>query len=887
MAEKKAKTPVSENKETTKRKKTSEAVKSEATLPQPVEAENKKKLKFSFSFPKKKEKPNPSVEVKRFRADADIGLSAAQVEERINQGLVNKATKKYSKSYRSIFIGNICTFFNLLCLLAAVALMLARAPLTQYLFVLIFLANIVFSIALEIRAKRKLDKLSILSSPITKAVRNGVKVDIPVEQIVIDDVLVLVAGQQVPADCIAIDGNAELNESLLTGESVPIKKEEGDFVYAGSFVASGRLAVRVDKIGDDTYISKLTARAKKYKRPNSEIMNSITMFIKIIGLVIVPLAVLMFLNNFRDPSIGGANAWSDLAARGGFWKNLFAGDEIISEAIQTTASVVIGMIPSGLLLLTTVALSTGMIRLAKYNTLVQDMYSLEMLARVNVLCLDKTGTITDGRMKVSDCILLNNSTEYGIDEIIGSMLASLEDNNQTSIALYERFGHSTALTPMATLPFSSARKLSAVTFEGLGTFVLGAPEFVLKPMPTRVDKIVKQYAQMGLRVMVIAHSVGQLQGEKVPVGLKAMAIITLSDNIRPDAVDTIRWFKENDVAVKVISGDNPVTVSEVARRAGINNASQFISLEGLSDIEVENAANQYTVFGRVTPEQKAILIRSIKQAGNTVAMTGDGVNDILAMKEADCAVSVASGSEAARNVSNLVLQDSNFGSMPKIVNEGRRVINNVKNSASLYIMKTLLILTLSVICLALRSKYFFKTNNMLMYEFCISAIPSMVLSLQPNNERVKGKFIPYVLSRAIPGALTMALGIMTLYAIRQMPIGEAFGFVSQGASTIEYDAIMMVALTFCGIVMLYRICQPFNVLRAVLFLLTAALCIIVVSVPLLGEIVFDGWADVVFTLPQILLILIIILISFPISATLIKLFDMINPADELPLEKKN
>ncbi|MBE7085512.1 MAG: HAD family hydrolase, partial [Clostridiales bacterium] len=624
------------------------------------ETEQKKKS-FSLFERKKQTEPATTVEFKRFRADADVGLSSAQVDERVAQGLVNKTGKKYSKSYRSIFLGNICTFFNLLCLIAAVALLLARAPLSQYLFVLIFLANIVFSIALEIRAKKKLDKLSILSSPVTQVVRNGEKIEIPVEQIVIDDILVLVAGQQVPADCIAIDGNAELNESLLTGESVPIKKEEGDFVYAGSFVASGRLAVRVDKIGDDTYISKLTAKAKKYKRPNSEIMNSITLFIKVIGLVIVPLAILMFFNNLRDPSIGGATAWKDLASRGGFWKNLFSGDLIISEAIQTTASVVIGMIPSGLLLLTTVALSTGMIRLAKYNTLVQDMYSLEMLARVNVLCLDKTGTITDGRMKVSDCVLLNNPTELGIEDIIGSMLSSLDDNNQTSIALYERFGHSTALTPMATLPFSSARKFSAVTFESTGTFVLGAPEFVLKPMPTRVDKIVKQYAQMGLRVMVIAHSVGQLQGEKVPSGLKAVAIITLSDNIRPDAIETIRWFKENDVAVKVISGDNPVTVSEVARRAGIQNASLFISLEGLSDIEVENAANQYTVFGRVTPEQKAILIRSIKQAGNTVAMTGDGVNDILAMKEADCAVSVASGSEAARNVSNLVLQDSNFG----------------------------------------------------------------------------------------------------------------------------------------------------------------------------------------------------------------------------------
>ena len=824
---------------------------------------------------KKKEKinkkqPQPQAEIRRFNADASEGLSKAQVEERIAQGLVNKTGKKYSKSYRSIFLGNICTFFNLLCLIAALMLLLARAPVSQFLFVLIFLANITFSIFLEIRAKLKLDKLSILSSPTAHVVRSGEHLDIPVEQIVIDDILILSAGQQVPADCIAIEGNAELNESLLTGESVPIKKDDGDFVYAGSFVASGKLAVRVDKIANDTYISKLTARAKTYKRPNSEIMNSITLFIRVIGIAIVPIAVFMFFNNMGDN-------WTQIAQTGGFWQNLAVGNETIANAIRRTASVVIGMIPSGLLLLTTVALSTGMIRLAKYNTLVQDMYSLEMLARVNVLCLDKTGTITDGRMKVSDCILLNNNTDYGIDDILGSMLASLDDNNQTSIALYERFGHSSALTPTVTLPFSSARKLSAVTFEGVGTFVMGAPEFVLKPMPTRIDKIVKQYAQMGLRVLVVGYSTGQIQGDKLPVGVKAIAIITLSDNIRPDAIETIKWFKENDVAVKVISGDNPVTVSEVARRAGIKNASHFISLEGLSDLEVETAANQYTVFGRVTPEQKAILIRAIKKAGATVAMTGDGVNDILAMKEADCAISVASGSDAARNVSNLVLQDNNFASMPKIVNEGRRVINNVKNSSSLFIMKTLLILVLSIVCLSLQVQYFFEPNNMLMFEMFVSALPSTVLSLQPNNARVKGKFIPYVLSRAIPGALTIAVGILTLYVIHATPLAEAFGFVGD---TPEFHALMMCALTFCGLVMLYRISQPFNILRAILFILATTLCVLVVSIPVLGEIVFTGWTNVQFTLAQVLLMVIIVQLSFPLSKVLISFFDMINPVDE-------
>ena len=852
--------------------------------PEYTSEEEKREKRFQSLFPKEKpasrkknKKGVPPSDVPRFNADAEEGLSKSQVEERQEQGLVNRAQKKYSKTYKSIFISNICTFFNLLCLLAALALLSAHAPITQFTFVLIFLCNICMGIIQEIRAKKKIDRLSILSSPTARVIRDRKKREIPISEIVLDDILLLGAGQQVPADCIMLDGAAELNESLLTGESVPVKKENGETLYAGSFVASGHCAVRVDKIGEDTYISKLTARAKKYKRPNSEIMNSINLFIKVIGFIIIPIAIFMFLTNFKN--LGGS--WADIRAGGGFFATLFSNNPTLNDTIQKTCSVVIGMIPSGLLLLTTVALSVGMIRLAKYNTLVQDMYSLEMLARVNVLCLDKTGTITDGRMKVSDCVLLNNATEYSVDDILGSMLASLKDNNQTSIALYERFGHSSALQASAILPFSSARKLSAVTFGEAGTFAMGAPEFVLKPMPIRVEKIVKQYAQMGLRVLVLAHSPAQIQGDKLPTVFRPIAIITLSDNIRPDAIETIKWFRENDVAVKVISGDNPVTVSEVARRAGIKNASQFLSLEGLSDIEVENAANQYTVFGRVTPEQKAILIRSIKKAGNTVAMTGDGVNDILAMKEADCAVSVPSGSDAARNVSNLVLQDNNFGSMPKIVNEGRRVINNIKDSASLYIMKTLLTMLLALVCIFTGSAYFFTTNNMLMFEVLISAIPSFVLSLQPNTNRVKGKFIPFVVSRAMPGAFTMAFGILALYIINQTSLSSLFEFTNAAGETeTVYNAMLMMSLTFTGLVMLFRICQPLNLIRTTLFFCMTALCVTVLAVPVLGNIVYEGWDALKFNLTQILLLVVIVQAAVPISSILIKFFDMFNPADE-------
>lgn len=846
------------------------------------------KRPFLFGFKKKKEQKK---QYERYTPAPNQGLTPEQVEQRLADGLNNKTTKKYSKTYRSIFVGNICTFFNLLGLLAAIFLLLARATISQYLFVLIFGVNIFWGIFQEIRAKIKIDKLTVLTSSTANVIRDGKQIEVGVNEIVIDDILILNAGQQVPCDCIAVEGQAELNEALLTGESVPIKKDVGDPLYAGSFVASGKITVRVDKVSEDTYISKLTSKAKAYKRPKSEIMNSITTFIKVIGFAIPVIAVMMFFNNYAA-KFGLGYAWSEtiehITENGGFFKMLFEGEpgQGMSEVVQNTAAVVLGMIPSGLLLLTTVAMSLGMIRLTKYNTLVQDMYSLEMLARVNVLCLDKTGTITDGRMKVSDCILLNNPTNFSMDDILGSMLASLDDNNQTSIALYERFGHSTAMSATARVPFSSQRKMSAVSFGEHGTFVLGAPEFVLKPMPAKVDKLVKQYAQMGLRVMVVAHSQSPIVGEKIPHALRAVCLITLADNIRPDAVETIKWFKENDVAVKVISGDNPVTVAEVARRAGIKNASQFISLEGLSEIEVENAANEYTVFGRVTPEQKAILIRAIKKAGNTVAMTGDGVNDILAMKDADCAISVASGSEAAKNVSNLVLQDNNFGSMPKIVYEGRRVINNIKESAALYIMKTLLTALLALTCILVKTEYFFKPSNMMLYEMFVSAVPSFALSLQPNTERVKGKFIPFVISRALPGALTMGLCIFAVYVISQIPdLATHFGFINnESAETtriaeLTYDAIMMLVLTCTGLVMLFRICQPFNVWRTVLYVVALGLCVLAVTVPFFAEFIFTGWSQITFNLPQYLLLIILIQAALPMSGGLIRFFDMFNPAD--------
>ncbi len=794
----------------------------------------------------------PSAEeVERFSPRLSEGLSEKEVELRFNQFLFNDVRKKYSKTYASIFIGNICTFFNLLCVLVAVALIFAHASFSQFLFVGIFGLNLIIGIVQEILAKRQIDKLSVLVSSSVTVMREGKKTTIPIRDLVLDDVLLLEAGQQVPADCKLADGIVEVNESLLTGESIPVKKNPGEMLFAGSFIASGSCRVRVDRVGAATYLNSLTSKAKKYKKPKSEIMNSIRLFIRVIGLLILVVGALML------------------------WVNWGQTGHDTDRSIQLTGAVVIGMIPSGLLLLTSLAMEVGVLRLAKKQTLVQDLYSLEMLARVDVLCLDKTGTITDGRMTVNDCMILANETDHSVEEIMGSMLSALDDNNQTSIALKDKFGLSNALMPTAMIPFSSKRKYSAVSFKDIGTYVFGAPEFVLRPMPAKISKLVKQYTQAGLRVLVLAHSSGYIVEDRLPNVLRPTAIITLADNVRADAADTIKWFRENGVQMKIISGDNPVTVSEVARRVGVENASQFISLDGLTDLEVENVANDYTVFGRVTPEQKAVLVKALKKQGHTVAMTGDGVNDILALKEADCAISVASGSEAARNVSHLVLMDNNFMSLPSVVFEGRRVINNIKSSAALYITKTLFITMLALICICMGQQYFFTTNNMLLFEMFVAALPSFVVSLQPNTERVHGKFIPYVLSRSVPGAITLILCVMSVYlAGRTVP--AHYGF----AEAQNAHAMYMLALTFGGLVILFRILAPFNALRLVLYGVSIAICIMCVSIPALGDIIFDGWHEVVLTFPQVLFIVCVILAAFPISGVLVKLCDMLNPTTE-------
>lgn len=790
-------------------------------------------------------------QIERYAPSSKTGLNSIQVAERVECNLINKVKKKYSKSYLNIFVNNVCTFFNLLGLIVFIAL-IAISPnskIGDFFFVLFYISNISIGIYQEIRAKKCIDKLALVTSKGTIVVRDGNETEIQLEDIVLDDIIKLSIGNQIPTDSIVIDGEIEVNESLLTGESVAVKKRVGDTLYAGSFVTSGNCYARAEHVGKDNYVETLTAQAKKYKKPNSEIMNSLKLIIKVISFIIVPIATAFMLKSIL---INHAN---------------------VPTAILGTSTVVIGMIPAGMMLLTSVALATGILKLSRHNTSIQDLYSLEMLARVDTICFDKTGTITDGKMSVNEVVELTTPPQP-INEVMSSMIYALKDNNQTAIALFNYFGQNLVYDFDKTCPFNSARKLSAVTFKDIGTYAFGAPEFVLDSEQYQNYKnILDNYAKKGLRVLLLAHTDTPLAENFIPNDFKALALFIIADNVREDAIETVKWFKDNDVNIKVISGDNPITVSEVSKRVGIDNADKYISLAGMSDEEVFNIADKYTIFGRVSPEQKAILIKALKAKGHTTAMTGDGVNDILAMKESDCAISVAAGSEAARNVSHIVLLDNNFNSMPKVVYEGRRVINNVQSSASLFLMKTIFTMLMAVItlCLPYMKTYPYRLSNMIMFEMFIIGIPSFFLSLQPNDMRVSGRFISYVIKKSLPSAILMIINVIIIEFCRV--------YINAFPSDV-YTTMSVYVLTYAGLINLFIACRPFNKFRSVVFILSAILVLIVTAISLTGT--FESILSLTPMLPVIdywhhlLIVLTIVLIDIPLAFLLQKGFNKIN-----------
>lgn len=764
------------------------------------------------------------------------GLSNEIVEERKANGLVNIVDNEKGKSILNIVLSNIFTFFNMLYFAIAIILIIFKCY-DNLGFLPLILANLAIGIFQEIRAKMTVEKMTLLSAPTATVIREGQKLEIPVSEIVLDDIILFTSGKQICSDSVVVEGSVEVNESLLTGESDAIVKNKGSQLLSGSFVVSGVCVARVDKIGNDNYIEKLSSDAKKYGAPKSELLLTLRRIIKIISIIIIPITGLYL-----------------------FSSGVFTKDTPLDLAIPETAYIILAMIPAGLFLLTSLALFAGVIRLAKNKTLVQDLYCIEMLARVDVLCLDKTGTITDGTMRVCDCVEVKNYTDYTIREIVGSMMNALEDRNPTSDALVKYFDVNKVLTPINTIPFSSKRKFSAVTFEGEGTFILGAPEFVLKDAYDLVSTKVARFAKQGCRVLVLGHTNNKLKDNELPKTVKPLALIVIQDHIRDDASDTIEFFKNNGVDVKVISGDNPETVSEIAQRVGIENAERYVSLHGLSDDEVREIIFDYTVFGRVTPNQKKIIVQELKAHKKTVAMTGDGVNDILALKEADCSVAMASGSEATRHVSNLVLLDSNFSSMPDVVAEGRRVINNIQKSSSLFLMKTIYTILLSIFFLIVKDPYPFSPKQVLLLELFVIGIPSFFLALQPNNDPIKGKFLTNLLSKSLPGSLILFISVIGCYLFNL--------FLGTNG---QYETMAALCVTFVGLLVLFRICKPFDVFRGIMFTAMVICCAVILSI----ESFFAFFEFTQLSLQNILFIICLVEISYPCYDVIVKTLDKV------------
>ncbi len=735
----------------------------------------------------------------------DIGLNDSQVYQRIGEGNVNKTGEKIGKSTAGIILSNIFTFFNMLYLAITILLCYAHS-FKNLTYLAVVIPNLVIGIYQEIKARNMIRKLSLVTASKATVIRGGEKKVIDASEVVIDDIVLFTNGNQIYTDSIVLEGNVEVNESMITGESDAISKKPGSLLYSGSFVVSGTAYARVENVGKNNYIEKLASEAKKQKGRKSELLNTLNWIIKVIGFLILPLfAIQLF------------QAYSGSAGRESFESfNLW-----FQASIANVAGSIIGLIPSGLFLLTSIALFSAIWRLGKKNnTLVQEAYCIEMLARVDTLCLDKTGTITDGTMRVVDCVEVDNKTEYSIREIVGSMMSAFEDSNATSEAIIRFFSKNDVLDPEVILPFSSKRKYSAVTFRNAGTFYLGAPEFILYDNYKKVQSKIEKYASQGCRVLALGHTTTGIRKEGIAANVRPIALIVIQDHIREEGYDTIQFFKENGVDIKVISGDNPITVSEIAKRVGVPNAHRYISLEGLSDDEVKDIAFDYSVFGRVTPNQKKALVEAFKAGKRTVAMTGDGVNDILAMKESDCSIAMASGSEATRTVANLVLMDSNFASMPAVVAEGRRVINNIQRTSTLFLVKTLFTFFLTIFYLLLGSSvsYPFQPSQLTLIEVVIIGLPAAVISLQPNKERVQGHFIQNVIKSSLPGALTVLFFHIGVWLLtKRMDIAVFPSFKAIGDNPELYHSVLLIITVVIVWAVLLRMCKPFNWLKGILF----------------------------------------------------------------------
>ena len=720
------------------------------------------------------------------------GLTDEEVRQRVEEGFTNRTDISTDKTTKEIVISNVFTYFNLIFLVITILLIMVGS-FRNLTFLPIIIGNTVIGIVQEIRAKKTLEKMSLLNAPHADVIRNGSVKQISTDELVKDDVILLTAGKQICADAVVISGNIQVNESLLTGEADEVEKTEGSTLMSGSFVVSGECYARLEKVGNESYISKLSLEAKSMGgKEQSEMIRSINLIVKWVGIVIIPIGLILF------------------------WQSHFVNGESITKSVTSTVAAIIGMIPEGLYLLTTVALALSTMKLARKKVLLHDMKSIETLARVDVLCVDKTGTITEPDMKLKEIFLCKNSgadgtqTALTLDELKSLILdyanASV-DNNATMLALKAYAAdaltnntsalHRTAVSQQA---FSSSLKYGSVTFSD-GTYLLGAPEFIMHDDFARIEEEIIPYADKGDRVLLFARYNGENVENGINGSVTPLGFVALANPIRANAVKTFEYFKSQGVAIKVISGDNPRTVSRIAIQAGIESAESFVDAATLdTEDKIADAVNKYTVFGRVTPKQKKQLVKALQAKEHTVAMTGDGVNDMLAMKDADCSVAMASGSEAAAQAAQVVLLDSDFAHMPDVVYEGRRVVNNIQRSASLFLVKNIFSLLLSLFSVILMVTYPLEPAQVSLISMFTIGVPGFLLALEQNKDRIKGHFITNVMLKALPGGLTDVIAVGALVVC-----GEVFCISDASIGTIA-----TLVLSVVGFMILFKISEPLN-----------------------------------------------------------------------------
>lgn len=717
------------------------------------------------------------VRMERIAADPQSGLSAEQVKRRFAQGENNYKVESSTLSVPEIVRSNVCTYFNLVFAVIAVLLAIVGAW-SDMLFLPIIVANTCIGIIQEVHSKKVLDKLSILNAPHAVVIRDGKRQEIPADQLVLDDIVEFSAGSQIPADAKVVSGELQVNESLITGESDEIEKREGDSLLSGSFVVSGKACARLEKVGKDSYISKLTLQATKSKKgEQSEMIRSLNYLIMVMGIIIIPIGIALFVQSF------------------------IYNEGTFHDSITGMVAAIIGMIPEGLYLLTSVALAVSSVRLAQKKVLIHDMKCIETLARVNVLCVDKTGTITEPGMHVYDFSVLDGADQLEISQLLADFVAAQEKDNATMEALKAHFSNGSGMRAREVYSFSSETKYSGAVMNDGKSYVIGAPEFVLRGQFAQYQEQIATYSSKGYRVLVFAQYEGTLDRKPLTEPVLPLCFVMLANPIRKGAKETFTYFAENDVDIKVISGDNPLTVSVIAAEAGIVGAERFVDASTLKEKEdYYRAVEEYTVFGRVTPSQKRMLVQALKEHKKTVAMTGDGVNDVLALKDADCSVAMASGSEAASNVAQLVLLDSDFSRMPSVVAEGRRVVNNIERTAALYIVKNIFSMLLAIFSVILMLDYPLEPSQVSLISMFTIGIPSFVLALEPNKELIRGHFLTNVLVRALPAGLTDFIVVSGLVIFcREFQVD---------LDCLSTSCTILVAIV--GFMILHRIARPMN-----------------------------------------------------------------------------